>query len=434
VTTLTGKRLLLVGEDLELASLVAGAVTRLGAQVGGVRSGRGALDALAARKPDVAVLDVPVADVRASELVDAFVGAGVATVVVSGVYRGPRASDEIRRRGVRDVFEKPFQVEALVAAVARSVGVEAPPPITDEALDEVTGSRTLTREEFRDAIAASVLPLDAPPPLPGARARDGLAMPLPDVPRSRPAAEPPPPTRGDLAQSTVPRLLVALHVGQATGALTLEHGGLRKILVVEKGVPVYAASNVAAERFAAICVRRGAATPEAIETMQRAAPGERTGDALVARGILTPEKRQELLVGQIRAIVWSTFAWREGRYDFQQGRPPASRVPLQVPMADLVLDGIRRTGTLPVLRAELPATTHLAPSPDPAFELYALKLQRGEAKLLALADGTKNVSDLIRLSEVPERDALAFLQACRVMRVLDEVERVLASTRRIGFM
>jgi len=35
---------------------------------------------------------------------------------------------------------------------------------------------------------------------------------------------------------------------------------------------------------------------------------------------------------------------------------------------------------------------------------------------------------------VPERDALAFLQACRVMRVLDEVERVLASTRRIGFM
>ena len=29
---------------------------------------------------------------------------------------------------------------------------------------------------------------------------------------------------------------------------------------------------------------------------------------------------------------------------------------------------------------------------------------------------------------------MAFLQACRVMRVLDDVERVLAGTRRIGFM
>lgn len=431
---LSGKRLLLVGEDLELASLVAGAATRLGAQVGGVRSGRGALEVLSSRKPDAAVLDVPVADVRASELVDAFVAAGVATVVVSGVYRGSRSSDEIRRRGVSDVFEKPFQVEALVAAVARSVGIDPPPAIAEEARDEVTGSRTLTREEFRDAIAASVLPLEGPPPIPGSRPLDGLAMPLPDAPRHRPAAEAPPPTRGDLAQTTVPRLLVALHVGQATGALTLEHAGLRKILVVEKGVPVYAASNVGAERFAAICVRRGAVTPEAIETMQRAAPTERTGDALVARGILTQEKRTELLLGQVRAIVWSTFAWREGRYEFQHGRPPATRVPLEVPMADLVLDGIRRTATLPALRSELPASTHLAPSPDPAFELYALKLQRGEAKLLALADGTKNVADLIRLSDVAERDALAFLQACRVMRVLDEVERVLASTRRIGFM
>jgi hypothetical protein len=44
------------------------------------------------------------------------------------------------------------------------------------------------------------------------------------------------------------------------------------------------------------------------------------------------------------------------------------------------------------------------------------------------------VADLLRLTELPERDALAFLHACRMLRVLDEVARVLASTRRIGFM
>jgi hypothetical protein len=103
-------------------------------------------------------------------------------------------------------------------------------------------------------------------------------------------------------------------------------------------------------------------------------------------------------------------------------------------MGDLLLDGLRRASTLPRLRAELPSGTHLAPAPDPAFELYSLRLRAGEARLLAVADGTKSVADLLRLTELPERDALAFLQACRVMRILDDVARVLASTRRIGFM
>jgi hypothetical protein len=40
----------------------------------------------------------------------------------------------------------------------------------------------------------------------------------------------------------------------------------------------------------------------------------------------------------------------------------------------------------------------------------------------------------VRLSELPEKETLGFLQACRAMRILDEVTRVLASTRRIGFL
>ncbi len=429
---LAGKRLLVVAEDVELASLVAGAAARLGADVSGLRSGRAARELLATRRPDAAVVDLPLADVRGSELLQAFQAAGVVTVVVSGVLRGSRAHDEFLRLGARDFFAKPFPVEAVVAAVARAFGEEAP-PVEEEARDEVTGSRPLAPEELPDAVAPALGPDGSPPPLVRST-REGLAMPLPDAPRARPTADAPPPTSGELSGTSVPRLFVALHVGQATGALTVERGPVRKIVVVERGVPVYAASNVQAERFGAIAVRRGLVTPEAVETLHHAAPGERIGDALVSRRLLTDEQRQELLHAQIRGIAWSTFEWRDGSYAFQLGRPPAARVSVQVPMADLVLEGMRRASSLPVLRAELRAETHLAPSPDPAFELYDLKLQRGEAKILALADGTKGVTDLVRLSEVPERDALAFLQACRVMRVLDEVERVLASTRRIGFM
>ncbi|HTN54319.1 MAG TPA: DUF4388 domain-containing protein [Anaeromyxobacter sp.] len=433
---LSGKRLLLVGEDPELLGLVEGATSRLGAEVGRAGSGREALEALARGGHQLAVLDLPLSDLGTPEALVACARAGLPAVVVSGAYRGPKAAAELRRLGARTLLEKPFSLDALAGAVAEGVGVGAPSPVEEEAPDEVTGARPLPGLDDA-AIAASPIPALDDQPVPAAPApRAGLAAPLPELPRVRsPEADAPPPARGDLARSSVPRLLVALHVGQATGALSLTRGPVRKIVVVERGNLVYAASNLAPERFAGICVRRGVVEAERLEALRReAAPGARTAEILAGAGLLTPERRAELVTGQVRAVTWSTFEWREGTYAFQPGRPPAGRVPLALDAGDVVLEGLRRTASLGRLREELPADAHLAPSPAPAFELYDLRLAPEEARLLTLADGTKSVADLTRLSELPERDALAFLQACRVLRVLDEVERVLASTRRMGFM
>jgi CheY-like chemotaxis protein len=434
ILPLAGKRLLLASEDVDLSTLTAGALARLGAEVEIVRSARAALAALArVATPAAAVLDLPLADLASGELLGAFARAAVPALVISGVLRGARADAQARALGARAFFEKPFPVDALAAEAARLVGAAAPPPL-GEARDEVTGSIPLPSEPFGIAAGTPSPALDDPPPAATPSPRQGFAIPLPDAPRRRPEVDPPPPPRGELAHTSVPRILVALHVGQATGALTVARGPVKKIVVVEKGVPVYAASNVAPERFGAVCVRRGVVAAERLEALRRGAPAGRTAELLLDAGVLTAAKRAELVAGQVRAIAWSTFEWRDGTYEFQAGRPPAGRVPISVAMADLVLDGIRRTATLPRLEAELPADIHLAPSPDPAFELYALRIGGPEAHLLAAADGTKGVSDLVRLGELPRRDALAFLHACRVMRVLDEVDRVLASTRRIGFM
>ena len=427
---LAGKRLLLLSEDAELAAVLASAVAELGGEAVRAATGEEALRVLETSRPQAAVLDLPVADAGATALLAELVRAGIPAVVVSGVYRGPRASAELRRLGARDLLEKPFPLDALLASIANSLGGGAPPAEVD-AEDEVTGSVPLQ---------AGTMPADPflvvdPSVQRPRRELEGLARPLPEAGRVRvtqPDASPAP--TGELAFATVPRLLVALHVGQATGALTLARGPVKKIVAVERGAPVYAASNVAAERFAAICVRRGIATAQRLEELRRAAPDQRTADLLLGAGLLTPERRAELVTAQIRAIAWSTFEWREGSYRFQAGRPPGARQPLHLDPGDLILDGMRRATTLERLRAELPPEAHLAPRPDPAFELYALRILPAEAHLLTIADGTKSVADLVHLSERPERETLAFLQACRAMRILDEVARVLASTRRMGFM
>lgn len=436
---LAGKRLLLVAEDADLAAVVGGALLRLGAEVRAAASGRAALDALA-RKPDAAVVDLPLPDLRGSELLAALSTAGVPAVVVSGVYRGARAASELRRLGARHFLEKPFAIEDLARAVSLAAGV-AESPVDGDAGG---GPTEATSPHARDERPVGVAELAAPPPPPPAGRpepavpRDPFSTPLPDTGGGRPAPQDdgraPPPPRGDLARSSVPRLLVALHLAQATGALSVVRGGVRKLVAVERGAPVYAASSVPAERFGAICVRRGVVGAERLEALRREHPEARSADLLLGAGLLTPERQAELVAGQLRAIAWSTFEWREGTYEIQLGRLPPGRVPVRIPMGDLVLEGMRRASTLDRLWAELPSGAHLAPSPDPAFELYALRLHAPEAHLLALADGTKGVTDLVRLADMPERETLAFLQACRVMRILDEAERVLASTRRIGFM
>lgn len=436
---LTDKRLLLVVEDPVLAGLLAEAASRLGAATTIAATGQAALQALRETPPHAAVLDLPLPDVRGSTVLGALKAAGVPVVALSGVHRGPGAAGEVLRAGAADFFEKPFPVLALMARLARLMG-QALPGLS-EPQDEVTGAIPLGPAGSGSAGAIDDAPFlaltddDAVPEPPAPL--EPLARPLPSPPRPAAAGAPaagPPPRRGDLGKASVPRILVALHVAQATGALTVQRGAVKKILLVEKGAPIYAASNVAGERFGAICVRRGVVTAEELAALRQGDAAARSADLLLRARRLTNARRAELTTAQIRAIAWSTFEWREGQYDFQLARPPAGLLHLGISMADLLLEGMVRASTLPRLQAELPTGIHLAPAPAPGFELYALGLRPAEAHLLSLCDGTKSVDDLVALARLPEREAQAFLQALRVMRVLDDVESVLAGTRRIGFM
>jgi CheY-like chemotaxis protein len=430
---------LLVVEDAALAELLAEGSSRLGAEVEVASTGRAALAVLHRPPlPQVAIIDLPLADVRGREVIGAMRDAGVPVIGLSGTFRGPQAAGEVLRLGAADFFEKPFPVLALMARAARLMGAALPGLAEPE--DEVTGAIPLSPATAPgqpipdDPFLAMALQGD--PAAPPSSPVPSLAAPLPSTsPSTPPAPRAAAPARqGDLAQAGVPRLLVALHQAQATGALTLTRGAVKKIVLVEKGAPVYAASNVSGERFGAICVRRGLVTAEAMDQLRRAGPGERNGDLLEKAGRLTRRGRLELVSAQVRAIAWSTFEWSEGTYAFQLARPPPGIFALGLSMADLLLEGMVRASTLPRLVIDLPADLHLAPAPEPGFELYALGLRPAEAHLLSLCDGTKSVLDLVALSRLPERESLAFLQALRVMRVLDDVARVMSGTDRIGFM
>jgi hypothetical protein len=71
------------------------------------------------------------------------------------------------------------------------------------------------------------------------------------------------------------------------------------------------------------------------------------------------------------------------------------------------------------LRKKLPASHRLFPSPDPPYQLHELKLTDPQARLIAYADGSKAVEDLLALSDLSEQHALATLFAFQSMGLLE---------------
>jgi two-component system, OmpR family, response regulator len=459
--SLAGKRLLVVGQDEPLFRQVSEAGAARGVTVTASELGREAIALIGAGEADALLVDLPLGDIRGDVFLMALRERGLPCVVVSGVLRGPRFAALARQFGALGYLEKPCSAEEALDILEEALAPAAPspqpsplagdkPPFPPQGereeatatatpipiptpIDDPTDLDSLIYSQTRPALDETLPGLPLTP-----RAAQGFELPLPTMtpaPAARRIGEPALPD-GDLAVTSVPRLLATLGAARVTGALTLARGEVKKLVLLEAGHTVLATSNVAAERFGARAVTAGILSAEALAALKRELGADAPiGEALVARGLLEPAARARMVRDQVCEVVWSAFGWREGTYRLLVS--PLSRrarVSLDLAPGDLVLEGVRRTAGLEWLREELPARLALAPRANPSVPPSDLHLTPGEATMLAHADGTKTVGDLVALSHLPERDALAFLHGCRELGLLDAVKRGLAGTRRIGFM
>ena len=453
-------RLLIVEDNQELASLIATVAQTRGHDALAVFTGESALEALGpTSRYDAALVDLLLPDIRGSEVLGALRAHGIPAIAVSGVYKGDRfAQEAIKVHGACAFFEKPFELDAVLSALEEAAGL--PPAPQSDLLDEVdllVLEELVQEEPTPDAPPTpdvSPDPAPAAPPVPDldteteAHAPTSEALPLPFARRDAVWAEPvaAPERRrrelpewslgGDLKHTRVPRLLNAYYEARHHGELKLRQGTVLKVVYFEAGRVVYAASNLAPERFGRFCLRKGALTEAQLTEAATYAREHslRTGDALLKRGLLSPSQRRRLLEDQVKEILWSTFSWVDGGYGFSPMRPQrADLVPLSLFPGDLILEGVARTETLVALRQSMAPTRRLFPSAAPPYGLHELKLTGPQAMLLTFADGTKTVEDLLALTDLSEREALATLRGLELLGVLEERQETPGRRQRISF-
>lgn len=162
--------------------------------------------------------------------------------------------------------------------------------------------------------------------------------------------------RGDLSQTALPEILYTIDRFQVPGVIEASRDGVMKQVYIKEGNVVHATSTDREDSLGAYLQRNGVLTAEVFaETMrERERLQKRYGVLLIENGILSPAEVYRAIRKQIEAIVWSLFYWQEGSVIFSIGdfREPDS-VRIQVPMRQVILQGIKRAPDAKALVARL---------------------------------------------------------------------------------
>jgi DNA-binding response OmpR family regulator len=464
VAAVAAPRILLVDDNQELLALLARLVQAEGWTALPAPKGKDALDRLVAEKPSAAVVDVLLPDMMGYDVAHALRNAGVPFVFMTGVFKGGRAAADARAQyGAAGYFEKPFDAKKLIEALRVLVPGASPSPFggaapakapaqeDEQASDfdvevaveqeepmegmDLTGRVTLTEagrvsaELKGDTVRAAPVGAPARPP-----ATAGVSP----VPPRRPATPPSPPrsggegrgegvktppsTAGQLADN-LPELITAFWIAQQTGELTVQKGKVKKTIYFEGGRPCFAISNLVTDRFGPFLVRVGKITQPQLELCAAAADktGRRTGDVLTEMGLLKETEKLYYVAQQVKAIIYSVFGWQEGEYRHHfTDRAGREAIKIDLHPANLIVRGVKKLYKPERLFRLMSPEDRLVPSPQPAYGLHEVELERWEAELLPRVDGTRTVAELIHLAQRPEHAVYGFLYGLVALKILEK--------------
>ena len=438
-------KILVVDDNVELLTLLTQLFEDAGYSVVPANKGRSALDAAKMQKPRAAVLDILLPDMMGYHLADQLrkEQPALPLVFVTGVFKGGKHALEARQKyGAAAYFEKPFEAAKLIEAVTQLVPpekrqgaasiedafeVELDVDVDEEGPQEsmeltgrikVTGAN-LTAEIRGDNLTASPM-------------HKGEATGMRPPPASHPANRPPPPPRAALAgggtsrrgelKDNLPSLITAFYLSRETGELGVQRGKVKKVVYFEKGTPVFALSNLAADRFGQFLVRVGKIKPEQLQDAAQVATNtrRRTGDVLVERGLLKDTERLYYVGQQVKAIIYSLFGWEDGTYLMSfKDKANAESIKLDVHPANLIVRGVKKLYKPDRLRRLLAPEERLIPSLQPAYALNEVDLEKWEGEFLPRVDGTRTVAELLSMAGRPQHVMYGFLYSLVALSLLE---------------
>jgi tetratricopeptide (TPR) repeat protein len=230
--------------------------------------------------------------------------------------------------------------------------------------------------------------------------------------------------QGQLGEKLIPDLIREIAQKQASGLLRITRGKMIKAIFFEKGIPVFAISNLANEQLDHKLLKEGIVTPGLVEqAKQQAGKANQLGSVLVKMGILTEARCHELVRSQVMKIVLSLFEWKEGDYIFDERIRAVHEVTLGRPVADILLDGGRHAaGNQEIAEAIAPAESIILRASSNGMRQDG-SLLPVESYILSRIETPTPLSEIGSLTGLPDeeaRRAVCALVSAGMLKRLDD--------------
>jgi hypothetical protein len=232
------------------------------------------------------------------------------------------------------------------------------------------------------------------------------------------------PTKGRLAEVTLPALLRSAVRARKTGVLRVVRGDVAKTLYLSEGRLIFATSNDPDDRLGEMLLRKGVISYRALEESVRALKaGKRQGTILVENGSIRSRDLIEGVTEQVQEIVYSLFPWEDGAFELQEGELPSREViVLRMSTGDLLREGIRRVQRWSRIRAGVGGLSQqYALAADSAAVMGGLTLSPEEVTLVATLDGATPLEDICRSARAPDFAVCRTVWGLWAAGVLDRV-------------
>ncbi len=402
---------LVVEDDKNIQQMLKDHLEAEGFSVLCEKDGEWALKSLERRLPNVMITDVLLPAVSGFELVEALRampgGSHVPVVMMSGIYRGRRhkkmAKDDL---DVAAYLDKPFDLSDLTGALKDALGDEYPGRRPHK-------PRKQKRAAYGDDPFADVLQK---------REQDEVERTAGSLSGAKAA-------RGNLRHKPFPEVLAQLHRWRASGALLLRKERVKKIVYLKEGYPTFVKSNLLSECLGRVLVREKIISEEECEQSIRLMKkrGRQQGTILIEMGAISPHNLVYGLQLQLQEKLFDIFGWTDGDYQFSTKIDiPPQAVALDMSLATIIYEGVRRTHRAPELEDRLGPfmDSYLQVHDDPLHRFQSVPLEADERKLVALIDGRRTLRDVI------DKSGLDRLVALQLVYALFAAEMIQPSAKR----
>jgi DNA-binding MarR family transcriptional regulator len=193
--------------------------------------------------------------------------------------------------------------------------------------------------------------------------------------------------KGNLSEFSLIQLLNLVNLARKSGALYLERPGETSRVIFREGKLVFAETGEEQ-----VSLLKSLTDAKLISQAQNTILSERLKDLnekaagiyIISAGYADQEQILQVLQNRFSETMRKFFAWQEGSFRFESGElTPDGRIPVNMDLASLILEGARKLQEIEDLKAEIPSLDMaLKFSDHPGSEIRDLNLNKEEWRVV----------------------------------------------------